>query len=75
MVGQFKDDRIQDHIHGAKYSNSLASTNWNRATLMTTTTVQQTTEPMDYIWNGVGTRKGNTTRTKSKGVKFIIKVL
>ena len=71
MVGEFKDDRVQSHDHGM-YS-SQASTDGSGAF-------------SGLAKNGVGFhnfgdtnsmngRKGDTTRGKRKGVKYIIKVL
>lgn len=77
MVGQFKDDRFQSHKHivNLQYPNgggSGTTTAW---------AFSQAYNSSGYWQNSadrfVSTteRNGSTTRGKSKGVKFIIKVL
>lgn len=71
MVGQFKDDRVQAHGHEVNgwYGSSTAKISIvggsgdNIGSYTTSNT------------NIKNCRNGNTTRGKSKGVKYIIKVL
>lgn len=70
MVGQFKDDRLQDHNH-----NYIAVTDsWSGTQGAATRSVWNTVIGPTYGVNA-GARYGNTTRGKRKGVKFIVKVL
>lgn len=83
MVGEFKDDRIQSHEHiinavGSSTANALgvyssAGGNGNYFNL---------SGGQGSLWNYIGVglpkdgcRNGNTTRVKSKGIKYIIKIL
>ena len=72
MVGQFKDDQMQNYIAGGV---SLPN---NIPTSAGTTSVAEGPYTY-YVGNNRGTlidtRRGDVTRGKSKGVKFIIKVL
>lgn len=74
-VGQFKDDRLQDHQHktctqsGGGYGND----SWNYRN-----TEISGANPHGALYTydtGYGGRIGDTTRGKRKGVKFLIKVL
>ena len=68
-VGQFKDDRLQDHTHSVYYQGVSIGAGFYAHSLETQTLNSQT--------RGVGPsyRHGDTTRGKRKGVKYIIKVL
>lgn len=74
MVGQYKDDRIQDHQHTV----NSPSVGGGSLKLLTSTTggepIASWNTYASTIRSGYG-RHGDTTRVKSKGVKFIIKVL
>ena len=75
-VGEFKDDRLQNHSHyletqgvtAKSYSNSGSSFGYTLQASNATSAV--------ILANSINSgRHGDTTRTKSKGVKYIIKVL
>ena len=71
MVGQFKDDQFQNHAHKTTLYNPQVAVNggsqYGFASFSTN----------GVFTEGAGStyRSGDTTRTKQKGVKFIIKVL
>ena len=65
-VGEFKDDCLQNHVHGLAFDGTVICGAGNYGT------------GSDNIPKTVGVqnaRYGNVTRCKSKGVKYIIKVL
>ena len=65
MVGQFKDDQLQEHHHMGmynKYPNGIYYMQEGSHGTANTSNVQNA-------------RKGDVTRGKRKGVKYIIKVL
>ena len=73
MVGQFKDDQLQNHAHsviiyGGGGSNGVISTT-------TGSPYREYTDGAYYNAGNRDPRYGNVTRGKRKGVKFIIKVL
>ena len=72
MVGEFKDDRIQNHQHNINATSSQSGSTYILGT---------NAKGGGGLWTGdiatnssLGTRIGSTTRVKSKGVKYIIKV-
>ena len=71
MVGQYKDDRLQEHRH-FMYTDVSGGNIWASDKL----TIKN--GEVNYS-SGVGPvsfgRTGATTRCKSKGVKFMVKVL
>ena len=69
MVGQFKDDRVQDHTHGMFNYNPGGSSAYTVNSSSQGFYNNASTGGVDYG------RFGNTTRGKRKGVKYIIKVL
>ena len=80
MVGEFKDDRIQKHQHYISIQNNGinlvthgngSDTGWHTTLSVTQngSRLYASNQSMSYC------RVGDTTRTKSKGVKFIIKTL
>ena len=78
MVGEFKDDRVQTHSHGLQINYPLGNGAYSGVTGWTVT--NQGSVGDCGIILGTATqanngRNGNTTRAKSKGVKYIIKVL
>lgn len=78
MVGQFKDDRVQTHSHGLQLNYPLGNGAYSGVTGWTVT--NQGSVGDCGIILGTSTydndsRKGNTTRTKQKGVTYIVKVL
>ena len=75
-VGQFKDDQLQTHIHyvestdGYKYYPAQYTSGSGAYTIGISGT------PQPILANTIKTgRNGATTHGKSKGVKYIIKVL
>ena len=79
-VGQFKDDRVQAHIHSVR----TLGYNWGYGTSRRIPTLGEgnydltppsaSTPPILTTVDQNG-RSGETTRVKSKGVKYIVKVL
>ena len=71
MVGEFKDDQLQDHEHDfngaytSEIGNIMSIRMYNRD-------IYSAIRPHQYVAEG---RHGNVTRGKRKGVKYIIKVL
>lgn len=81
-VGEFKDDRFQTHQHYATSDSDIAAIPYcpGSGNLGFQTSTSYSTKISGYlgkVGNPVGTklRIGTTTRTKSKGVKYIIKVI
>ena len=75
MVGEFKDDQIQEHYHHLEpYLVYPSSTVWVGRGIVAS---NSTTSSFDAISvRGIyGARHGDTTHGKQKGIKFIIKVL
>lgn len=70
MVGQFKDDRVQEHRHGA-----LVGGGGNTYTTIANSVTSKPGTNNYLIQGALEARKGDTTRGKRKGVKYIIKVL
>ena len=75
MVGEFKDDRVQDHNHALNKRIATLAQNPGEAGMQGVNSV-----PSGYTAYASATtissgRHGDTTRTKQKGVRFIIKVL
>ena len=73
-VGLFRDDQVQTHLHGV----SLYMSQVNGVYTDKGVRAGQVSGSMAYntvTSNGPNTRNGSVTRTKQKGVKFIIKVL
>jgi microcystin-dependent protein len=66
-VGEFKDDQLQSHTHQFNVgpAGNLAGMFVTGAYVSSQTS----------IWSATDARVGSNTRTKEKGVKFIIKVL
>lgn len=70
MVGQFKDDQVQTHKHKYRIDNNAYVTD------VGSTSPYMTVGYSNNSWtNDQDGRKGDVTRGKSKGVKYIIKVL
>lgn len=79
MVGEFKDDCLQRHDHdkylGGAIQN-LVNTVYQGVTGWGVVSMGGTTQGGDVAYRQFANgRFGNITRMKSKGVKFIIKVL
>lgn len=69
MVGQFKDDQVQDHSHMTHQQASSGERGyWYDSNFAYIGNTMLT----DDMYNG---RRGSITRGKRKGVKYIIKVL
>ena len=68
----FHDDRIQDHHHKLNIRSQVGDNNG-------TYNVARGAYNQGVVYSETGSmsdgRVGNTTRVKSKGVKFVIKVL
>ena len=73
MVGEFKDDQLQDHKHYIYVRNETGQASGYPSVH----SAGNNTEPITWLTDGVDTSKriGITTHGKQKGVKFIIKVL
>ena len=71
-VGLFKDDRVQSHIH--RIADESGPSGPNASTTYLCGYIASNTQGVRTTTNQTG-RVGDTTRTKQKGVKFIIKVL
>jgi hypothetical protein len=74
-VGQFKDDQVQDHNHALNKRIATLTQNPGAEGFQGVNNV-----PSGYIaYASASTistgRHGDTTRTKQKGVKYIVKVL
>lgn len=67
MVGEFKDDQLQDHVHSGR--NKASAFNQGASTEATRTIEGNTGNVTSSA------RHGDVSRGKRKGVKFIIKVL
>lgn len=77
-VGQFKDDRFQDHQHYAWNYKNVNGTYVpvGNGNVFNTSGEGGTGTTRTLITAGINSgRNGTTTRSKSKGVKYIIKVL
>jgi hypothetical protein len=81
-VGEFKDDRVQDHRHTLQHGNSsnptsFQSTSGSPSGSASVNIPFGSSTPYDplFISDPSSGRHGNTTRGKRKGVKYIIKVL
>ena len=68
MVGQFKDDCLQDHRHEAYFQGGYDK-------LQSNSGGDYVMHPDTANTNAPSGRIGNVTRGKRKGVKYIIKVL
>ena len=75
-VGEFKDDRVQNHTHAIKEygTGSYLATSQLGGGNIWSATVNPSSSSFSAS-NITEGRHGGTTRMKSKGVKFIIKVL
>ncbi len=74
MVGEFKDDRVQFHRHyipSLQGGAGVGQVGVGSLNSYTSPYNLATSENMALI----NARQGDTTRTKQKGVKYIIKVL
>jgi len=69
VVGQFKDDQIQDHKHNVTGNPVPRGSGANLVEINTTTSNKYATTTT------INARAGDTTHGKQKGVKYIIKVL
>lgn len=69
MVGQFKDDQLQNHRHNINIAGNEAVVSWVNGNYSYGSNSQIATT------NQVTGRVGSTTRGKRKGAKYIIKVL
>lgn len=78
MVGQFKDDCIQDHKHRMYYRNGSGSPGGDPNAYNGSATAgisgRDSGTAIDAA-TSTPVRKSDTTRGKSKGVKYVIKVL
>lgn len=72
MVGEFKDDRLQIHAHGSANYTRYGGTMGAYAFMTQSSDGNGPWLDPSFI---IGARNGQTTRTKQKGVKYIIKVL
>ena len=81
MVGQFKDDRFANHDHtinfnGTNWSSSQGTGTEDRCLYLARFYGSiQWGAPRGFPSSTGNNGDGNTTRGKSKGVKYIIKVL
>jgi microcystin-dependent protein len=74
-VGEFKDDRIQDHSQYTSDDYPLVNSAYSGSHGWVAVTNGGTQNGVSISGGVKGARKGNTTRGKSKGVKYIIKVI
>lgn len=77
-VGEFKDDRVQRHTHNIYSSSDTLSLRYGRYDASSSQAPFSNTITSGtglYASETLNCRSGNTTRVKSKGVKYIIKVL
>ena len=76
MVGQFKDDCVQKHNHSLY--NSISNVNIGSTISGSNASSLSYGNGAVYAYLTIGDntgRSGDVTRTKSKGIKYCIKVL
>ena len=75
MVGQFKEDRLQNHNHSIP-NNNLGDGQIGGSNTQGVTNLYNSINTFEISdGGGFNARKGNTTRGKRKGVIYIIKTL
>ena len=73
MVGEFKDDQLQDHYHSAGNGRFLQTGGSSPAYALGNNGGSDSAT--GRVFETSSLRKGDVTRGKRKAVKFIIKVL
>ncbi len=72
-LGQFIEDRLQDHRHQNKTVSVAQGSNFNVAGVYTATTAAETASMPVNNLSAYGYRRGNTTEVKSVGVNYFVK--